>query len=90
MSTDLSSTLNQAVKVCHVYTPAPGFNGFRHRIRFANGEAAFREPVVSDFNDDQAWLAEKEAFDQLVDVFRKMPGYEVRMKAEVELPDIEE
>ena len=79
--------LGSPIRVAHIYTPAQGFNGYRRRVRFSQGEAALREPQVEDFSDGSAWLSEKQAFDQLIEQFRAMPGYTVRMKAEVDIDE---
>ena len=82
--------LGTAVRVAHVYTPAVGFNGYRNRIRFANGEASLREPQIVDFNNPADWLHEHEAFSQIVNQFKKTPGYRVSLKAEVDLDELDE
>ena len=81
--------LGSPIRVAHIYTPAQGFNGYRRRVRFSQGEAALREPQVEDFSDGNSWLSEKQAFDQLIEQFRAMPGYTVRMKAEVDIDETE-
>lgn len=76
-------------RVVHIYTPASGFNGYRNRVRFSNGEATLQEPQVVDFNSAELWLQEHQAFEQLVGQFKKMPGYQVKVKAEIDLDDLE-
>lgn len=78
------------VRMADVYTPAEGYTGIRRRIRFTAGHAQIPDPRPEDFNTQAEWLAEHEAFEQLVNQF-KMDGYSVKMRrAVVETEDEDE
>ena len=69
----------EMVRIADIYTPQDGFNGLRHRVRFGGGHAQLPEPKPEDFKANAAWLAEHEAWEQLVQQFRH-DGYQVKIR----------
>ena len=70
------------VRMADIYTPEQGFTGIRRRIRFNAGHAQMPDPRPEDFNSQDDWLQEHEAFEQLVHAF-KVDGYTVKMRRAV-------
>lgn len=70
------------VRMADVYTPEVAFTGIRRRIRFVSGHAQMPDPRPEDFNTQDEWLQEHEAFEQLVNQF-KLDGYSVKMRRAV-------